>query len=346
MSNWGRTLGRMLLGIIFGALFALFVGNTFDRCLAEQRERHTRVSLRGTKWMINDEITYPGAPAEGLLMNVRMVNATFEDRNRADFDPEANTQAFLNVLPEYVDAGVRAFTFNLQGGFPGYEGALNSAFETDGSLRPEYLARMEKVLDACDRLGAVAILGCFYQRQDQVLANEEAVQFAVKQTVDWIRRKGYTNVVLEIANEFPHRGFDHPILRTPSGQVELIRLARREAPGLLVSTSGLGDGRLPVEVAEASDFLLIHFNSTPLRDIPERIRILKRFGKPIVCNEDDKWGADAAQACRLCVAEGASYGLMLKKLNQYVPFEFKGVRDDPVFYSTLRMLTRAKSSAD
>jgi hypothetical protein len=77
-------------------------------------------------------VTYPGAKAEGLLMNVRMVNATFEDRNRDDFDPDANTAAFLAVMPEYVEAGVRAFTFNLQGGMPGYEGALNSAFEPDG----------------------------------------------------------------------------------------------------------------------------------------------------------------------------------------------------------------------
>lgn len=49
-----------------------------------------------------------------------MVNATFEDRNRDDFDPDANTAAFLSVMPEYVGAGVRTLTFNLQGGMPGH----------------------------------------------------------------------------------------------------------------------------------------------------------------------------------------------------------------------------------
>jgi hypothetical protein len=101
----------------------------------ETPARQTTVAIDGTRWLINGRVTYPGAKAEGLLMNVRMVNATFEDRNRDDFDPDANTDAFLAVMPEYVGAGVRAFTFNLQGGMPGYEGALNSAFEPDGSLQ-------------------------------------------------------------------------------------------------------------------------------------------------------------------------------------------------------------------
>jgi len=71
-----------------------------------------------------------------------MVNATFEDRHRNDFDPDRNTAAFLAHLPDYASHGVRAFTFCLQGGMPGYEGALNSAFEADGSLRPSYLERV------------------------------------------------------------------------------------------------------------------------------------------------------------------------------------------------------------
>ena len=55
----------------------------------------TRVSLREGQWLINDEVTCRGARAEGLLMNVRMVNSVFEDRRKPDFDPEANTDRFL-----------------------------------------------------------------------------------------------------------------------------------------------------------------------------------------------------------------------------------------------------------
>jgi len=302
--------------------------------------RKTRVSIDGTRWKINGRITYPGARAEGLLMNVRMVNSIFEDRRRPEFDADANTAAFLKQLPDYVAHGVRAFTINLQGGMPGYEGALNSAFNPDGSLRASYLRRARRVIEACDRLGAVVILGCFYQRQDQVLKDEAAVRAGVVHVARWVEKQRFTNVVLEIANEFPHGGFDHKILKTPDGEAELIRLAKKTAPGLLVSTSGIGDGKLTEDVVRASDFLLIHFNGVSLDDIPRRIKTLKKFGKPIVCNEDDKTGRQAARVAELSVVGGASWGLMLKDQNQYQPFVFRGAADDPIVYAKLKALTR------
>ncbi|MGH7200636.1 MAG: hypothetical protein ACREJB_08535, partial [Planctomycetaceae bacterium] len=96
-------------------------------------------------------------------------------------------------------------------------------------------------------------------------------------------------------------------------------------------------------VAEASDFLLIHFNGVKLEDIPGRIQALKHHNKPIVCNEDDKNGDSAARAARLSVENGASWGLMLNDLNQYVPFEFHGAKDDPIVYRTLKELTTPKT---
>ena len=89
----------------------------------------------------------------------------------------------------------------------------------------------------------------------------------------------------------------------------------------------------------AADFLLIHFNGTDVEDIPDRIAALKRFNKPIVCNEDDKQGKTAARAAELCVANGASWGLMLSSQNQYFPLEFHGAADDPVVYRKLKELT-------
>jgi hypothetical protein len=320
---------------------AVLTATLLSNCLwAEEPARHeTRVSIRDGRWQINDRVTYPGTPAEGLLINVRMVNSVFEDRHRPDFDAEANTDRFLARVPDYAAHGVRAFTICLQGGMPGYEGALNSAFQPDGSLRASYLGRVRRVIDACDRQGLVVILGCYYQRQDQVLEDEAAVRRGLTNVVDWIGRSGFRNVVLEIANEFDHRGFDHRLLRSVEGQRELIRLAKQKAPGLLVSTSGLGHGRYPDRVAEVADFLLIHFNGTRVDDIPDRIAALKKHGKPIVCNEDNKRGETAARAAELCVANGASWGLMLNTLNQYFPLEFHGAADDPVVYRKLKQLT-------
>lgn len=301
--------------------------------------RKTRVSIKQDKWFINGQITYPNASAEGLLMNVRMVNATFEDRKSTEFNSEENTERFLQALPDYVAHGVRAFTFNLQGGMPGYEGARNSAFNPDGTLRSEYLERIKQVIEACDHHGCVVILGCFYQRQDQILRDAEAVRRGVVNTARWIESQGFTNVLLEISNEFNHGGFDHELLRNTQGQVELIQLAQQTAPGLLVSTSGLGNGRMPEAIAETADFILPHYNGTKLADIPKRIRALKRFEKPIICNEDDKVGPDGARAAELSVENGASWGYMNKEVNQYRPFEFDGCRDDHAVYYALQKLT-------
>ena len=73
-------------------LVPVFVGLACFAVGAQAGE--TTVSIVDGKWHLNGKVTYPGATAEGLLMNVRMVNATFEDANlktRPDgFDSDAN----------------------------------------------------------------------------------------------------------------------------------------------------------------------------------------------------------------------------------------------------------------
>ena len=297
------------------------------------------VAIVQGRWVVHGKVTAPGSRAEGLLLNVRMVNAVFEDPGKADFDPEMNTARFIAQIPEYARHGIRAITLCLQGGMPGYEGAVNSAFGPDGALRLAYMGRVQRVIETCDRLEIVVILGCYYQRQDQVLRDEAAVRNGVVNVARWVATQRLGNVLLEIANEFSHPGFDHPILKSAAGQVSLIQLARATAPGLLVSTSGVGDGRLPAAVAQASDFLLIHLNGVTLEQIPARIQALQPYKKPIVCNEDDRGGAAAARAAELVVAHGASWGLMLKEVNQFFPFRFQGAADDPVVYQSLRELS-------
>ena len=299
----------------------------------------TAVSIDGVQWKINGEITNLGTAAKGLLMNVRMVNSTFEDRKRPDFDSDENTGRFISKIPEYNSYGVNAFTLNLQGGFPGYEGAVNSAFRPDGTLRNGYLGRIRRVIEECDKRGMVVILGLFYQRQDQILRDEQAVRNAVVNAVNWVKDCGFTNVAIEIANEYDHGGFDHDIIKTDEGEVELIRLVKKTVPGLLVSASGLGHGRMDDLVAKEADFILIHFNGTKVEDIPGRIGALKKYDKPIVCNEDDKIGDEAVLALQACVDNGCSWGFMHKNLNQYQPFEFNGYEDDPKVYDRFKQVT-------
>ena len=302
----------------------------------------TRVSIDGHRFRINGTLTYRGTDAEGALMNVRMVNSVFEDTKRPQFDPEGNTSEFVGRMREYVSLGVRAFTVSLQGGFPGYEGARNSAFLPDGRLRSPYLARVARVIDQAENLDAVIILDLFYQRQDQELEDADAIRAGVINAVDWIRKKGYRNVILEVANEYGHQGFDHAILRSDAGVAGLIRLARARHPSLLVSASSLRNGQITPQVAAASDIILIHFNNVSLPDIPKRIQALRKAypGKPIVCNEDARTGSAAAAAALASVKAGASYGLMVERRNQHYPFEFRGRNDDPAAYGRYVELTR------
>ena len=104
------------------------------------------------------------------------------------------------------------------------------------------------------------------------------------------------NVVIEITNEYGHRGFDHSLLKEDRGQVELLNLCRANAPGFLLSTSGTGNGKVADDVGAASDILMIHLNNVPTTLYGERVRALRKFGKPIVCNEDEKVAAAGVAA--------------------------------------------------
>ena len=303
-------------------------------------EALTTVSLSTTgKWLINGEVIHSGTTAEGMLLNVRMVNAVFADEHKPEIDPEEITDRFIAQLSAYAACGVNAFTLNLQGGFPGYEGALNSAFQPDGTLKEAYVRRVDKVIRACDQAGLVVILGCFYQRQDQLLTDAMAVQKGVTNVALWIKKQGYQNVVLEIANEYPHRGFDHAIIRTPEGMASLIRLVKKTSPPLLVSASGLGDGRCDSLVAAEADYILLHFNSTAVEEFPVSIQACTRFKKAIVCNEDDKVAVEAVAALQTAISHRCSWGYMNNRVNQSYPFRFYGCQDDSLLYLAMKQMT-------
>lgn len=315
-------------------------------------KKNTLVSIKKDKVYFNDKIINPGSPAEGLLMNVRMVNSVFEDRGEessklpANFDPMTNTNKFISKIPEYIASGVNAFTICLQGGMTAYEGAVNTAFNPDGSIREEYLQRVEMVIRACDSNNAAVILSCFYQRQHShfsALTGKESIKKAVENTVLWIKEKEFTNVLLEISNEYRHGGFnnwtDGEWIRSEEGQVELMKIAKTLHPTLLVSTSGMGDGRFQESLALAADFILIHFNTTSLEEYEKRIEEVKLYAKPVICNEDDKIHELGANALATSVLNGVGWGFMHMRKNQHIPFEFDGTSDDPHVYNMMKNIT-------
>jgi hypothetical protein len=131
------------------------------------------------------------------------------------WDPDRNTDEFVAAMPEWRRHGLLAFTLNLQGGSPeGYSREQpwhNSAISEDGTLRPDYMARLRRILERADELGMVVILGVFYIGQDARLRDEAAIVRALDNAVDWVLDQGYRNVLLEVNNECNVR-YHHPIL--------------------------------------------------------------------------------------------------------------------------------------
>lgn len=296
----------------------------------------TEVSIRGDSFLINGKPTYEGRTwkgrsIEGLLLNSRTVQATFDDLNpetrgawaypdTGRWDAERNVREFLEALPEWRKHGLLAVTLNLQGGSPqGYSKGRqpwhNSAITEDGALRPEYMARLGRAIDRADDLGMVVILGVFYFGQDERLKDEAAVTKALDNAVDWVLDRGDRNVLIEVNNEC-NVSYDHDVLK-PGRVHELIERVKGRVRGgrrLLVGTS-YGGGTVPREnVVRASDFLLLHGNgvSDPAR-IAEMVRQTRSVpgyrDMPILFNEDDHFNFDApANNFEAALSERASWG--------------------------------------
>ena len=204
--------------------------------LAASAPRHaTTVAIAGEDFYVDGEPTLKGRTwrghrVEGLLPNARQVQGVFDDQNpetrarwaypdTGKWDAERNTREFVAAMSEWRRRGLLSFTLNLQGGSPeGYSKDQpwdNSAFEPDGSLRPDYAARLARILDEADRLRMAVILGVFYFGQDQRLRDEAAVVRALDATVSWVLTKGYRNVLIEVDNESDNDDYDYPILKPP-----------------------------------------------------------------------------------------------------------------------------------
>ncbi|MCS7314094.1 MAG: hypothetical protein RMI94_05775 [Bryobacterales bacterium] len=297
--------------------------------------RRTEISIEGEQFLINGKPTYAGRSyrglkIQGLLMNARLVQGIFDDRNpetRARWaypdtgvwDPERNTREFIAAMPQWRSHGLLSFTINLQGGSPeGYSKQQpwhNSAIEADGSLRPDYMNRLERILDRADELGMAPIVGVFYFGQDERLRDENAVRRGLENAVRWILEKGYRNVLLEVNNECNVR-YDHAILQ-PGRVHELIELAKSIRVGgrrLLVGTS-YGGGTIPgSNVVAVSDFLLMHGNGVgDPRRIAEMVRQARKVQgyrpMPILFNEDDHYDFDKPYNNMIAaVSEYASWG--------------------------------------
>jgi len=304
-------------------------------------ERKTTVTISGNQFFINGELTYKGRnwkgnKIEGLLFNSRMVQGIFDDLNpntREKFvypdtkvwDANRNTSEFVSHMEEWRNNGLLSFTLNLQGGSPvGYGNSawINSAFDEKGELRSDYISRLERILNKADELNMVVILGYFYFGQDQNLENEQAVINSTDNITNWILKKGYKNILIEINNECNVK-YDHKILQ-PKRVHELIKRVhntKKDGYNLLVSTS-YGGGTIPdSSVVVEADFILLHGNglnnSSQITALIEATKNVNGYtSKPLIINEDDHYNFES-DSCNFATAvkEYTSWGFFDYRMN-------------------------------
>jgi hypothetical protein len=282
-------------------------------------ERLTHVAIVAESFHINGQPTYAGRTwngkkIEGLLLNSRMVQATFEDLNPQTrdrwvypdtkvWDADRNLREFLAAMPAWRKHGLLAITVNLQGGSPqGYSKDQpwhNSGFTETGALRPEYVERLDRIISKADELGMVVIVGYFYFGQDQRLKDEVAVIAATDAATNWLLERDFRNVLVEVNNECNVKAYDHEILKAERIHelIDRVRNVEKNGRRLLVGTS-YGGGAVPKEnVVRASDFLLLHGNGVkePARisEMVRQTRAVRGYRPmPLLFNEDDHFEFD------------------------------------------------------
>ena len=310
----------------------------------------TNISIKGEDFYINGRLVYEEIETSkkechGLLMNARFIQGIFDDKadvqrfNRFGvecFDPEKHTDGLIESLPQWYDFGLRAITVGFQGGGPCFtienNTIINNPFSEDGNeIDPAYLSRMDRVVKAADEIGMVVIVSYFYPGQiNNSNMTGTAILNSVRTASRYLKKQGYTNVIIEICNEYNLTKGKHPIVGYPDGMSALIQIAREESGGMLVGSSGMG-GYIDEEVCKASDIIFIHANDQPRQKYYNLIRKARRFspGKPVVCNEDSQ----AVSQLEVAYKTRSSWGYYNNLTKQEPPADFGITKGEDLFFA-------------
>jgi hypothetical protein len=327
------------------------------------------------------------AGARGKVMNVRLAQALFHDEwlTERPFDPAQNTARVVEALDFYKAHGVLAVNVSLQGDDPGYSPAANgisrqnaakygksggllvSAFRPDGSLKSDWLLRLETLLRAADQRGLVVCLVYFYHGQDEVFDSGDAIEAAARNITDWLIDHKFRNVIIDVANEWDLQGdtwdMGEYIPSNVPGLIDRIRerfQAKRADFTLPIGASSSGSMLYPASLAEVCDVLLLHGNGRTPAEKAARLEQYKSYARPVLINEDDN-GRETTRAnlekeiasCDAAFQHAAGWGYTPWVQAQRFPFYYMpgrsaeftdstaaGARDQAYFHAVLDHIAR------
>ncbi len=257
--------------------------------------------------------TYDGGPyrgkAKGGLLLVDAVHGLFDDPwlTEREFDADANTDALIATLDLYRAHGVAGLFVSLQGFDHPYpessgiartgraedgeqKGSLVSAFLPSGELDQAWMARLERLLAATNKLGMIVCLTYFTPGQDEVLESDQAIVTAARNMTQWLIDKDFRNVIINIADAWDTQGaWDHGdfIQRNVANLIIDNRDLFNHAEFTLPIGAASGESlSYPSSLARVCDVVLLHGNRAGRADKLRAVVNLSEYDRPVILLED------------------------------------------------------------
>ena len=286
---------------------------------------YMRTSASSTWKETYSESRYRGK-ARGKLMNIRLNEALFDGSAvpGQHFDPDRNTGRVIEALDLYADYGIRAITVSLQGnrGYgppPGGDvgsGALTpsstqwSGFKPDGALKPDWAARLERLLQAADRKGMVVCVTYFSHGRLEMFDSTGAIVAAARNMTDWLIANNFRNVIIDVADAWNGAtgewGQGNFIPEYISHLVEDVR-ERFHGASFALPIGASTDGRMtyPASLAQMCDVVLVRGGGRSPGQKRSRLRELEANLRPVWMVADDN-GHEISEANLLRDASSAA----------------------------------------
>jgi hypothetical protein len=300
--------------------------------------------------------------AQGKLMNLRLAQALYFDEWMREqvFDPVRNTNAVIQALDFYKSHGILMIGVSLQGGQAGYDKSINgidresayrfgplkgsyvSAFLPDGSLKIEWLTRLERLLRAADERGMIVNLTYFYHGQDEQFRSTAAIHTAAAIITDWLIAHNIRNVIVDVADEYDLPGPQWDFLsHIPLNIIPLIDEVRdrfqHSGYALPIGVSSDGRMRYPASLAGQVDVVLIHGNGRDTTEKARRAMDLHTIDRPVLMTADDNGRSTTLEhleaefeSCDIFFHRAAGWGYTPYVQAQRFPFRYAPAADATV----------------